>query len=165
MELQVVHVLHLSIPYESAISIRIYPYSIHPLDFLMVTVGVLCEVWTEILYPSRLHAHISLQMFLQHSVLQLTISFPVALRPNAGCSLLLLEVSRSNISTHHIRYESSGRWISSSQRPLTDNVQHSQQKHIHEPSRIRNRNLSSPAAVDISLRLNGHWDRQLIIYC
>ena len=75
MELQVVPVLHLSIPYEYAINIRIHQYSIHPLDFPMVTVGVLCALWTEILFPSRLHAHISFQRFIQHSVLQLTIFF------------------------------------------------------------------------------------------
>jgi len=44
MELQVVPVLHLSIPYEYAINIRIHQYSIHPLDFPMVTVGVLCAL-------------------------------------------------------------------------------------------------------------------------
>jgi len=56
--------------------------------------------------------------------------FPVALRPNAGRSLLILEVSRSHTTTHHSRYDSSGRVISASQRLLPDNTQHSQQTSI-----------------------------------
>ena len=51
--------------------------------------------------------------------------FPVALRPNAGNGLLIHEVSRSHTTTHHIREDFSGR-VSSSQRPLPDNTQHSQ---------------------------------------
>ena len=35
----------------------------------------------------------------------------VALRPNAGYGLLILEVSRSHKTTHHIRQDSSGRVI------------------------------------------------------
>ena len=53
--------------------------------------------------------------------------FSVALRPNAGHGLLILEVSRSHTATHHIRWDSSGPVISSSQRPLPDNTQHPQQ--------------------------------------
>ena len=52
---------------------------------------------------------------------------PEALRPNAGHGLLILEVSRSHTTTHHSRKDSSGLVISSSQRPLPDNTQHSQQ--------------------------------------
>ena len=50
--------------------------------------------------------------------------------------------------------------ISSSQRPLPDNTQHSQQKNIHAPGGIRTHNLSRRAAADLRLRLRGHWDRQ-----
>ena len=46
----------------------------------------------------------------------------MALRPNAGHSLLILEVSRSHTTTHHSRQDSSGRVISSSQRLLPDNT-------------------------------------------
>ena len=53
--------------------------------------------------------------------------FAVTLRPNAGHGLLILEVSRSHTTTHQSRQDSSGRVISSLQRPLTDNIQHSQQ--------------------------------------
>jgi len=41
--------------------------------------------------------------------------------------LLVDEVSLTHTATHHSRYDSSGRVISSSQRPLPDNTQHSQQ--------------------------------------
>ena len=48
----------------------------------------------------------------------------MALRPNASHGLLNFEVSRSHITTDHSRYDSSGRVISSSPRPLPDNTQH-----------------------------------------
>jgi hypothetical protein len=44
MDFHVACTLQASIPYDSAISTCIHPYSIHPLGFLMVTVGFLCEV-------------------------------------------------------------------------------------------------------------------------
>ena len=49
----------------------------------------------------------------------------MALRPNAVKGLLSLEVSRSHTTTHYRRYDSSGRVIGPSQRPLLDNTQHS----------------------------------------
>jgi len=42
---------------------------------------------------------------------------PVMLRTNAGHDLFILEVSKSPTRTHHSRQDSSGRVISSSQRP------------------------------------------------
>ena len=45
----------------------------------------------------------------------------------------ILDVSRSHTTTHHSRYDSSVRVISSSQRPLPDNTRHSQQTNIHAP--------------------------------
>ena len=50
-----------------------------------------------------------------------------------GHGLLIHEVSRSHITTHHSRYDSSGRVISSSQRPLPDKTQHSQQTNFMTP--------------------------------
>jgi hypothetical protein len=88
----------------------------------------------------------------------------VALRPNAGHGLLIPEVSRSHTTTHHSRYKSSGRVISSLRRPLPDNTQHSQQTNIHAPGGIRNYDLSRRAAVDPRLRPRGHWDMYICIY-
>ena len=62
-------------------------------------------------------------------------------------------------TTHHNRQDSAGRVIRSSQRPLPDNTQHSQQTDIHVPGGIRTHDLSRRAAVDLSLRPRGHWDR------
>jgi hypothetical protein len=75
-----------------------------------------------------------------------------------GQGLLIHEVSRSHTTTHHSRYDSSGRVISSSQRPLPDNTQHLQQTNIHAPGGIRNNNLSRRAAADLRRRPRGHWD-------
>ena len=47
--------------------------------------------------------------------------------PTLGQVLLIHKVSRSHTTTQHCRWDSSGRVISSSQRPLPDNTQHSQQ--------------------------------------
>jgi len=88
----------------------------------------------------------------------------VSLRPNAGHVLLILLVSRSQTRTHHSRQDSSGRVISSSQRPLPDNTQHSQQTNIHVPGGIRTDNLSRRAAADLRLRSRGHWDRRSTYY-
>jgi hypothetical protein len=52
----------------------------------------------------------------------------------------------------HTHYESSGRVISPSQRPLPDNIQHSQQIDIHATGGIRTRNFNKRAAVDHRLR-------------
>jgi hypothetical protein len=65
----------------------------------------------------------------------------VVLRPNAGHGLLILDVSRSNTTTHHSREDSFGRVISSSPRPLPD-TRHSQQTNIHPPCGIRTQDLS-----------------------
>jgi len=81
----------------------------------------------------------------------------MVLRPNADHGLLILEFldhTQRRIS----RYDSSGRVISSSQRPLADNTQHSQQTDIHATDGIRTHNLSRRAAADLRLRPRGHWD-------
>ena len=83
----------------------------------------------------------------------------MVLRPNASYGLLIQEISRSYTTTHHSRQDSSGRVISSSQRSLPDNIAH--KRDIHPcPLRDSNPNLSRRAAVDLSLRPRGHWDRQ-----
>ena len=82
----------------------------------------------------------------------------LVLRPNAGHGLHILEVSRSHTATHHSRQDSSGRVISSSQRHLPDNTQHSQQTNIHAPGGIRTPTLSTRAAANLRLRPRGHWE-------
>ena len=53
--------------------------------------------------------------------------------------------------------------ISSSQRPLTENTQHSQQTDIHAPGGIRTNDHSRRATADLRLRPSGHWDQHNII--
>ena len=64
----------------------------------------------------------------------------------------IIDVSRSHTTTQHSRYDSSGWVISSSQRPLPDKTQHSQQTNIHAPGGIRTHDLSRRAATDLRLR-------------
>ena len=54
----------------------------------------------------------------------------------------ILDISRSHTTTQHSRYDSSGRVISSSQRPVPDNTRHSQQINIHATGGIRTHDLS-----------------------
>jgi len=62
----------------------------------------------------------------------------------------ILDVSRSHTMTQHSRYDSSGRVISLSQRPLPDNTRHSQQTNIHAPGGIRTQDLSRQAALPLA---------------
>ena len=62
----------------------------------------------------------------------------------------ILDVSRSHTTTQHNRQHSSGRVISSSQRPLPDNTRHSQQTNIHAPGGIRTHGLSRRAALPLA---------------
>jgi hypothetical protein len=77
----------------------------------------------------------------------------VVLRPNADHGFLILEVSRSHTTKHHSRQDSSGLAISSSQSPLPNNTQHSQQTNIHATAGIRTHNLNRGAAADLR-----HWE-------
>jgi len=79
------------------------------------------------------------------------------LQPNAGQDLLILGVSRSHKTTHYSRQDSSGRVISPTQRPLSDNTQHSQQANIHASGGIRIHNLRKRAASDPRFIPRGHW--------
>ena len=54
--------------------------------------------------------------------------------------------------------------IDPSQRPVLDNTQHSQQRNIHAPGRIRTRSLSRRVVAYLRLRPRGHWDRHIVRY-
>ena len=84
--------------------------------------------------------------------------------PPVGQGLLIHEFSRSHPMIHHSRQDSSGRVISSLQRPLSDNTQHSQQTNVHAPGEIRTHSLSRRAAADQRLRPRGHWNRVTKFY-
>jgi hypothetical protein len=58
----------------------------------------------------------------------------------------------------------SGRVISSSQRPVPHNTQHSQQTNIHALGGIRTHDLSRRAAADLRLRPRSYWDRRHGLY-
>ena len=82
--------------------------------------------------------------------------------PAVGQGLLIHEVSISHTTTHHSRQDSSGRVIRSSQRPLPDNTQHSQQRDFHDPGGIRTHSPSRRAAAEPRLRPRGH--RAVFVY-
>ena len=93
-----------------------------------------------------------------------TFSFILAQQPPLplGQGLLVHEVSRSNTTTHHSRYDSSRRVIGSSQRPLPNKTQLSQYRDTNASGGIRIHSLSRRAAADLRLRPRGHWDRLLL---
>lgn len=63
---------------------------------------------------------------------------------------------------HQTRQDSSDRLIGTSQLPLSDNTQQSQETGIHTASRIRTRNPTSDRAVNTRLRPRGHWGPRFI---
>ena len=77
-------------------------------------------------------------------------------QPPVCQDLLNREVSRSHTTTHHSRYDSSRRVISSSQRPLPDNTQHSQQTH---PRPRRDSNPQGPAVFPLTFPKYVHTHR------
>ena len=83
-----------------------------------------CQVTVPFIYAAQKVMH------------SLKFLFGVALRPNTGLGLLILEVSRSHPTAHQNRWDSSGRVIGTSQRPLPDNREHSQ------------RTITSPAGFE-----------------
>jgi hypothetical protein len=85
----------------------------------------------------------------------------MARQPLGGLGRLNVRGFTITLETHHTQYDSSGRVTSSSQRPLPDNTQHSQETDIHAPGGIRTRKPSKRAAADPRLRLRSHWDRRL----
>jgi len=120
--------------------------------------------WSREFLRRRRHSTCSLTqgLMVMESSLLWTLNLlppPVALRPNTGSGLLIPDVSRSHTATHQIRWDSFGRVISSSQRPLPDNTQHLQQTNIHAPGGIGTHNLSRRAAADLRNRRRGHWDQ------
>ena len=62
---------------------------------------------------------------------------------------------RDHIHTHLTPYDSSGRVISLTQRPLPDNIQHTQEKENRAFGRIRTRNPCKRAAADPCIRPRG----------
>jgi hypothetical protein len=91
------------------------------------------------------------------------MAFFVALRPNAGHGLLILEVSRS----HNDALQSVGLlWTGDQLVAETSTWQHSTltTNKYPCPGGIRTHDLSRPAAADLPLRPRGHWDRQFMAY-
>jgi hypothetical protein len=87
--------------------------------------------------------------------------------PAAHCRLRLPHTTRflDHTTTRHSLQDSSGRVISSSQRPLPDNSQYTKQTNILATGWILIHDQSRRAAVDLRLRSRGHWDRQLCKLC
>ena len=96
-------------------------------------------------------------------VLSNSLCVCVALRPTRTMASSFKRFL-DHTTTHHSLQDSSGRVISSSQRPLPDNTQYSQQTDVDGPVGIRTHNHSRRAAVDLHLRQHGYWDRLLILF-
>jgi hypothetical protein len=75
--------------------------------------------------------------------------------------LLIHKDSRSHTTTYHIQQDSSGRVISSSQRPLPDYTHNTHKRHTSMPPVGFEPTISAGerTAADLRLRPRGHWDR------
>ena len=80
------------------------------------------------------------------------IFFTTVQQPQWAKASSLLRI-HDHTQIHQTRWDSSGRVISPTQRPLPDNTQHSQQAHIYDPGGIRTRIPNKWAAADPRLRL------------
>ena len=85
----------------------------------------------------------------------------VALRPNAGHGLLILQVSRSHTTTEHSRYESLDEWIARRDLYLTT---HKHPQQISMPPAGFELNLRRPDAAYLRLRRRGHRNRHIRAY-
>jgi hypothetical protein len=88
----------------------------------------------------------------------------LAQQPPVGQGLFIHEVSRSHTTTHNSRLDSSVRVISSSQKPLLDNTQLSQETKLMSPVGFELAIPSRREAADLRLRSRGHWDQSRYIY-
>ena len=99
------------------------------------------------------------RMFRPIKVIMRLFFFTMALHPRWAKASSLSRL-HDHTQTHHTRWESSGRVISPTLRPLPDNTQHSQETDIHDPGEIRTHNPSKRVAADPRLRQRSHWDQQ-----
>jgi len=81
--------------------------------------------------------------------------FPMVQQPLVVQGLIIVQASLSQ--SHYTRYDSSGRVISPTQRPLLGNTQHSQERDIDAAGGPRNSNPGKRAAENPRLRKLGHW--------
>jgi hypothetical protein len=111
----------------------------------------ICPV-TQSLFLSLVTICFPIPLFHYHL---LTLFFPMALRPNTAMASSILR-----FLDHNQRRTTVGRTpLDESQRPVPENIQHSQQTDIHGPGGIQTQNASKRAAADPRLRPRGHWDR------
>jgi hypothetical protein len=108
-----------------------------------------CNRYTNRLKPSG--------FFTYHHIYYLVL-FSLALQPSAGYGLLVHEVSWI---THNDAPQSVGLlWMSDQlvAERLPDNTKHSKQTNVHAPGGIQTHDRRKRGAVDLHLRLRGHWD-------
>jgi hypothetical protein len=83
----------------------------------------------------------------------------MAQQPLVGQVIIIIKIW-DNIQTHHIRYDSSGRVISPTQRPVRDSTTTlTRERDIHAPSGIRTHNPCKRAAADPHFRPRGLGER------
>jgi len=100
------------------------PIQAFPINFNLLTFPTFFIMFVHCVYE--------LTLFMELCITILTTFEPVyclflTRQPPVGQGLVIHQVSRSHTKTHHNRYDSSRRVISSSQRPLPDNTQHLEQ--------------------------------------
>ena len=88
----------------------------------------------------------------------------LARQPPVGHGFLILEVSKSHTTMHHSRYDSSGRVISPSQRPLPYNTQNTHKKQTSMlPVGFEPTISAGERPQTYALDRAGHWDWRPIL--
>jgi len=88
----------------------------------------------------------------------------VALRPNAGHGLLILDVSRSHTTTHLTVGRTPLDVWSARRRDLYLTTHNTHNRQTSMPPVGFEPTISGRAATDLRLRPRGHWDRAIEIY-
>ena len=100
---------------------RVPGFDPRPVHVLLVADRVALRKGTHLLHAST-YTHTCIYSRRQQRIIISRCLLFLAQQPPVGQGLLIHEVSRSHTTTHGSRQDSSGRVISSSQRPLPDNT-------------------------------------------
>ena len=135
-------------------TVRIYKlFTMHGINNMLIT--TMCLIRKSKMFISVIF---NIYLFIISFFLPLTPTYSLIVDVQGYCCIW------SHSMTHtHTRYDSPGRAIGPSHRPLPDDTQHWRGRHPC-PRGIRTRNPSKGATADPSLRPRGHWVWPFNIY-
>jgi hypothetical protein len=117
--------------------------------------------WQRVTEETRQTGNSYVTLWVTQSHQMIYIKYMVLFSCGASTWFRVLAFPYGTSRSHKNRYDSSGRVIGPSQRPIPDITQHSQETNIYSFGGIQPHNPSKQATADPSRRPRGHWDRKL----